>query len=81
MDWFHGGRQFACVHNLFPSVPRYNLRKLRDEILLPFCDKHELRYNMMTFFECNKLVIESLSNTADGVSDYVAHGFHGVSIS
>lgn len=64
MDWFHGGLQFQAVHHLIPRVPRHNLRALRDEKILPFCAKHGLEYKNASFFECNKMIYNTLKKTS-----------------
>lgn len=71
MDWFHGGLQFQAVHHLLPRVPRHNLRQLRDEVILPFCEKHGLNYQKADFVECNKRVFRTLRDTA-GKINYLA---------
>ncbi|CAD7956669.1 unnamed protein product [Amoebophrya sp. A120] len=71
MDWFHGGLQFQAVHHLIPRVPRHNLRRLRDEKILPFCKKHGLEYKKETFLKCNLMVIDTLRKTADKISPFL----------
>lgn len=71
MDWFHGGLQFQAVHHLIPRVPRHNLRRLRDEVIVPFCEKHGLEYKKAGFIECNKMVYHTLKNAA-GKINYLA---------
>lgn len=43
-DWFHGGLQFQTIHHMLPRLPRHNLRKVKEEYVLPFCKKHGLNY-------------------------------------
>mmetsp|Transcript_8037 Transcript_8037/g.19365 ORF Transcript_8037/g.19365 Transcript_8037/m.19365 type:complete len:492 (+) Transcript_8037:227-1702(+) len=71
MDWFHGGLQFQAVHHLIPRIPRHNLRRLRDEKILPFCKKHGLEYKRAGFIACNLMVIDTLRKTADKVSPFL----------
>lgn len=73
MDWFHGGLQFQAVHHLVTRIPRHNLRKLRDERILPFCEKHGLEYKMAGFVECNVMVIRTLAETAGQVHPFLEH--------
>lgn len=76
MDWFHGGLQFQAVHHLFPRIPRHNLRRLRDEILLPFCKKHDLEYKEADFFTANKMVLKCLRNTAGSLHEAITDGWN-----
>jgi len=69
LDWFHGGLQFQTAHHLFPRVPRHNLRKLREEYLLPFCKKHGLKYSISAgFLSTTMVVIRKLHEQAAAVS-------------
>lgn len=78
MDWFHGGLQFQAIHHLLPRIPRHNLRKLREEEVLPFCKRHGLEYKHCNFVEANKLVIRTLKETADEIHPYLEHAWHAV---
>ncbi|CAD7952685.1 unnamed protein product [Amoebophrya sp. A25] len=71
MDWFHGGLQFQASHHLIPRIPRHNLRRLRDEKILPFCKKHGVEYKSDGFVACNLMVIDTLRKTADRVSPFL----------
>lgn len=78
MDWFHGGLQFQAVHHCITRVPRHNLRRLRQEILLPFCKKHNLQYKQAGFVECNMMVIDTLRRTADKISPFLLDAVNAV---
>jgi len=70
MDWFHGGLQFQTAHHLFPRVPRHNLRRLREEYLLPFFEKHGLKYHISDgFLPTTWTVIGKLYEQAKAVSE------------
>merc|ERR1711939_919332 len=64
LDWFHIGLQFQAAHHLFPRVPRHNLRKLREQFLLPFCKKHGLRYLSLTWFDCIRGTVAQMMQVA-----------------
>jgi delta8-fatty-acid desaturase len=63
MDWFHGGLQFQVCHHLFPRIPRHNLRKVH-EALLVFCKEHGLPYHMATFTDANIMTLQKMKEAA-----------------
>ncbi|KAJ4952385.1 hypothetical protein NE237_029217 [Protea cynaroides] len=63
MDWFHGGLQFQVEHHLFPRLPRCHLRKI-SPFVRDLCKKHDLPYNIASFWESNKMTIETLRTAA-----------------
>lgn len=63
MDWFHGGLQFQVCHHLFPRIPRHNLRKVHEALLI-FCKEHNLNYHMATFYEANKMTLQKMQEAA-----------------
>lgn len=65
MDWFHGGLQFQLEHHLFPRVPRHNLRKLREEYLIPLLKKHNKPVLSMDFISANKYLLKELQKVAN----------------
>jgi len=78
MDWFHGGLQFQAEHHLFPRIPRHNLRRLKEEFVVPLCEKHKehIEYKEASFIEANKMVLRTLSGTADKLSLFILDGWN-----
>jgi delta8-fatty-acid desaturase len=75
MDWFHGGLQFQAVHHCFPRIPRHNLRRLREEVVLPLCKKHGLEYKIAGFYECNRMVLSTLAGVSGELHEYLKDGW------
>ncbi|KAK6129493.1 hypothetical protein DH2020_036726 [Rehmannia glutinosa] len=69
MDWFHGGLQFQIEHHLFPRLPRCQLRKI-SPFVKELCKKHELPYNIASFWEANVMTIRTLKNAALQARDF-----------
>ncbi|XP_043697856.1 acyl-lipid (9-3)-desaturase-like [Telopea speciosissima] len=63
MDWFHGGLQFQVEHHLFPRLPRCHLRKI-SPFVKDLCKKHNLPYNIASFWEANEMTIGTLRTAA-----------------
>lgn len=63
MDWLHGGLQFQVCHHLFPRIPRHNLRKVH-EAMLVFCKEHGLTYHLKTFSEANAMTLRKMKEVA-----------------
>jgi delta8-fatty-acid desaturase len=63
MDWFHGGLQFQIEHHLFPTLPRHNLRKIA-KFVKPFCEKYGMPYEMVSFWDANRMIIRTLRTAA-----------------
>lgn len=78
MDWFHGGLQFQTEHHLVPKMPRHKLRKLRDEVVRPFCLKHNLPYYSCSFWQANVEVLNCLRKAAkeSRMSEVYSHGMN-----
>jgi delta8-fatty-acid desaturase len=76
LDWFHGGLQFQAVHHLFPRVPRHNLRK-GSELVKKFSETTGIKYNSLSFVDCNKHVIARLERVSDIVKNMDASILHG----
>eukprot|EP01129_Flabellula_baltica_P008413 TRINITY_DN333_c0_g1_i1.p1 TRINITY_DN333_c0_g1~~TRINITY_DN333_c0_g1_i1.p1 ORF type:complete len:447 (-),score=76.29 TRINITY_DN333_c0_g1_i1:56-1396(-) len=70
LDWLHGGLQFQAVHHLLPRVPRHNLRKVRDEYIVPFARKWNFKYNINDFYKSNIVVIDTLAGVAEEARRY-----------
>ena len=66
--WFHGGLQSQIEHHLFPRLPRHNLLKAK-KLIVPFCEKYNIPYLSMSFWDANCLVISSLYKAALKVKD------------
>lgn len=49
-EWFLGGLHFQIEHHLYPRMPRHNLRRARDEYVLPFCKKWGIPYCSTNFW-------------------------------
>jgi len=66
MDWFHGGLQFQVAHHLFPKIPRHNLRKVKYEYILPFCQENGLTYlTGAGFFSLIGVVVQKMQDQAN----------------
>ena len=39
------GLNHQVIHHLFPSINYHNYPKLTKDVLIPFCKKHNLKYN------------------------------------
>lgn len=39
------GLNHQVIHHLFPSINYHNYSKLTKDVLIPFCKKHNLKYN------------------------------------
>ena len=78
MDWFHGGLQFQTEHHLVPKMPRHKLRKLRDEVVRPFCLKHNLPYHSCSFWKANLEVLNCLHTAASEskMAEVYSHGMN-----
>ncbi|KAB2052387.1 hypothetical protein ES319_A12G117200v1 [Gossypium barbadense] len=63
MDWFFGGLQFQLEHHLFPRLPRCHLRQVAP-LVRDLCNKHNLPYNSLSFWEANELTIRTLKMAA-----------------
>ncbi|XP_052211630.1 acyl-lipid (9-3)-desaturase-like [Diospyros lotus] len=63
MDWFHGGLQFQVEHHLFPRMPRCHLRKI-SPFVKDLCRKHNLPYNIASFWKANAMTVRTLRNAA-----------------
>ncbi|KAA8521273.1 hypothetical protein F0562_011981 [Nyssa sinensis] len=63
MDWFHGGLQFQVEHHLFPRLPRCHLRKI-SPFVKELCKKHNLPYNIASFWKANALTLRTLRTAA-----------------
>ena len=63
MDWFHGGLQFQIEHHLFPRIPSYKLRDVRDRVKA-FASKWELPYHETGFIDANKRVLNVLKQVS-----------------
>ena len=61
--WFHGGLEFQNEHHLFPMVPRHNLGRL-SALVRPFCDKHNIPYQSMGFFQAIFHILGDLRSIA-----------------
>lgn len=44
-DFLYGGLNYQIEHHLFPTIPRVNLKRAQ-AIIKPFCEIHELSYEM-----------------------------------
>ena len=72
MDWFHGGLQFQVAHHLFPKIPRHNLRKVKYEYILPFCQENGLTYlTGAGFFSLIGVVVQKMQDQANQVKNGV----------
>merc|ERR1712065_109012 len=65
--WFHGGLQYQVEHHLFPRIPRHRLTHVQERIK-PMLAKHGVPFVSVSFWEANKMVIETLANTASKAS-------------
>jgi delta8-fatty-acid desaturase len=63
MDWFHGGLQFQVEHHLFPRLPRCQLRRV-SPFIRELCKKHNLPYNIVSFWKANAMTLETLRTAA-----------------
>jgi sphingolipid 8-(E)-desaturase len=63
LDFLHGGLQFQAVHHLFPRVPRYNLRKVRNYVQ-EFCNEVGVPYALYGFVDGNKKVVGQLAEVS-----------------
>lgn len=63
MDWFHGGLQFQVEHHLFPRLPRCQLRRV-SPFIRELCKKHNLPYNMVSFWKANAMTLQTLRTAA-----------------
>ncbi|EYU32187.1 hypothetical protein ABFS83_02G169300 [Erythranthe nasuta] len=63
MDWFFGGLQFQLEHHLFPRLPRCQLRNI-SPMVQELCKKHNLPYRSLSFFEANKVTLQTLRSAA-----------------
>ena len=59
LDWLHGGLQFQVIHHCFPRMPRKNLRKAREYVLM-LCKKFGVHYKSYNFISGNITVINHL---------------------
>ncbi|KAJ8773610.1 hypothetical protein K2173_005856 [Erythroxylum novogranatense] len=63
MDWFHGGLQFQVEHHLFPRLPRCHLRTI-SPFVRELCKKHNLPYNIASFWKANVMTYQTLRDAA-----------------
>jgi fatty acid desaturase len=45
-DFLYGGLNYQIEHHLFPTIPRVNLKRAQS-IVKPFCEAHDLSYEMV----------------------------------
>ncbi|CAI9093702.1 OLC1v1029261C1 [Oldenlandia corymbosa var. corymbosa] len=69
LDWFHGGLQFQTEHHLFPKLPRCQLRKI-SPFVKELCKKHNLPYNVASFWEANVMTVKILRDAALQARDF-----------
>ncbi|KAJ0031028.1 hypothetical protein Pint_12967 [Pistacia integerrima] len=69
MDWFHGGLQFQIEHHLFPRLPRCHLRKI-SPFVMELCKKHNLPYDIASFWKANAMTIDTLRAAALQARDF-----------
>jgi len=48
--WLHGGLEFQIEHHVFPRLPKYSLKRCRDEFVRPFCTKWGVPYSSTGFW-------------------------------
>jgi len=63
MNWFCGGLNFQIEHHLFPTMPRYNLLKVRPRIK-EFAASVGLPYLSLPYVQCMKEVLGKLEDVA-----------------
>uniref|UniRef100_A0A2P2KMG3 Uncharacterized protein MANES_03G048600 n=1 Tax=Rhizophora mucronata TaxID=61149 RepID=A0A2P2KMG3_RHIMU len=63
MDWFHGGLQFQIEHHLFPRLPRCHFREV-SPFVRELCKKHNLPYNIASFWKANVMTYQTLRAAA-----------------
>jgi len=72
LDWFHIGLQYQIEHHLFPRIPRHNLRRVRDEFVMPWCEKHGIHHHQVPWFQSIGETLSCLSRVA-GLARAGAH--------
>lgn len=72
MDWFHGGLQFQLEHHLFPRVPRYRLRELR-ELTDAIFAKYDVPVVRIPFVEGNYRMLMHLKRVGEKVAKTHIH--------
>lgn len=63
LDFFHGGLQFHVIHQLFPRIPRHNLRRAQN-LVQEFCNDVGIPYALYGFVEGNEKVIGALEKVS-----------------
>jgi len=77
LDWVHIGLQYQIEHHLMPRLPRQKFRKVT-EMVQPICEKYDIPYHYVDFYQANKETILALKETAQHArhSKRGSHGFY-----
>jgi len=71
MNWFSGGLNLQVEHHLFPSMPRYNLLKIRPQIR-DFAASVGLPYQSKPFIACMQEVLGKLKDVGEEAARQMA---------
>jgi fatty acid desaturase len=71
VGWFMGGLHYQIEHHLFPTVPRHNLRYVR-QYVEPLCKKHKVPYHCTGLAEGTWEIIEHLKGVTDSLAEFPA---------
>jgi fatty acid desaturase len=69
MDWVHGGLQFQIEHHLFPRIPSYRLRDVRNHVKA-FIAQWGLPYCETGFIDANLRVLDTLKRVGHSPQIY-----------
>ena len=61
VNWFTGHLNFQIEHHIWPMMPRHNLPKVQP-IFQEFCEKHNIEYQQIGFFDAFVDVFNTLQN-------------------
>jgi len=64
MNWFSGGLNLQVEHHLFPTMPRYNLLKVRPQVK-EFAQSVGLPYQSKSFVGCMTEVLGKLQDVGE----------------
>jgi len=71
MNWFSGGLNLQVEHHLFPTMPRYNLLKIRQQVK-EFAQSVSLPYQSKSFIGCMTEVLGKLQDVGEEATKIAA---------
>ena len=64
LSWLTGHLNLQVEHHLCPQMPTENLLKIKPDVEA-LCQKHDVKYNIVTFWEASKFTVGKLKTVAN----------------